>query len=148
MSSAPKKEKEEAKKTETDETSDLFEPFFAIFGFESMQEKGFPIIDVFETAENIFIEAELPGVGRDRVKISIVEGELVIEGEKAEDRHENEKVNYICIERNFGRFRRTIDIPAVADTSRVKAKYSEGILLVTIPKVKEQRHRSRKVEIE
>ncbi|MEK7851756.1 MAG: Hsp20/alpha crystallin family protein [Deltaproteobacteria bacterium] len=147
MSSAPKKGKERMIKTEG-EATELFEPFFSIFGFESIQEKGFPVIDVFENLENVFIEAELPGVGKEFVTISIVEGELVIEGEKAEDRYEGEKVNYLCIERNFGRFRRTVDIPAAADTSKVKARYSEGILLVTIPKVKEQRRKSRIVEIE
>lgn len=147
MSSAPKKGKEETKKTES-EATELFEPFFSIFGFESIQEKGFPVIDVFENTENVFIEAELPGVGKDGVRISIVGGELLIEGEKAEDRYEIEKVNYLCIERNFGRFRRTVDIPAAADTSKVTASYSEGVLLVTIPKVKEQRRKSRMVAIE
>lgn len=147
MSSSPKKGKEEAKKTGS-EVTELFEPFFSIFGFESIQEKGFPVIDVFENMENIFIEAELPGVGKDSVTISVVEGEVVIEGEKVEDRCESEKVNYLCIERNFGRFRRTVDIPAAADTSKVRARYNEGLLLITIPKVKEQRRKSRTVEIE
>lgn len=147
MGSSPKKEKEETGRIES-EVDDLFEPFFAVFGFESIKEKNFPVIDIFENSENVFIEAELPGVGRDGVTVSVVEGELVIEGEKAGVREESEKVNYICIERSFGKFRRTVDIPIAADTSKVKARYREGILLVTIPKVKEQRMKKRKVEID
>lgn len=144
---SPKKGKEQTTKIES-EIDELSEPFFAVFGFESIKEEGFPVIDVFENSDNIFIEAELPGIDRERVRISVAEGELVIEGEKAGDREESGKVNYICIERSFGRFRRTVDIPNAADTTKIRAKYKEGILLVTIPKIKEQRRNKRKIEIE
>lgn len=147
MGSSPKKGKEGMSKTEG-ETSEMFEPFFAVFGFESIKEEGFPVIDVFENAENIFIEAELPGVGKNSVKVSIGEGGLVIEGEKAGVRDESENVKYLCIERSFGKFRRSVEIPTAADMSKVKARYREGILLITIPKVKEQRRKNMKVEIE
>lgn len=147
MASSPKEEKDETGRVEG-EIDELFEPFFAVFGFESIKEKSFPIIDVFENSENIFVEAELPGVDRDSVSISMVDGELAIEGEKRGDRDKSGKVTYLCIERSFGKFRRTVDIPLPADTSKIKARYREGILLVTIPKVKEQRKRTRKIEIE
>lgn len=147
MGSSPKKGKEGTGKTEG-ETSEMFEPFFAVFGFESIKEEGFPVIDVFENAENIFIEAELPGVGKNSVKVSIGEGGLVIEGEKAGVRDESENVKYLCIERSFGKFRRSVEIPTAADMSKVRARYREGILLITIPKVKEQRRKNMKVEIE
>lgn len=147
MGSSPKKGKDQNGRVES-EMDEIAEPFFTAFGFESIQEEGFPVIDVFESSDNIFIEAELPGIDRDRVKITVVDGMLIIEGEKVGDRDESGRVNYICIERNFGRFRRTIEMPRPADTSKVKALYENGILLITIPKVKEQRHRSRKIEIE
>lgn len=147
MGSSPKKEKDQTGRTEN-EMDEISEPFFTAFGFESIKEEGFPVIDVFENPDNIFVEAELPGIDRERVKITMVDGVLVIEGEKIGDRDQSGKVNYICIERNFGRFRRAIDIPKPADTSKVRAMYGNGILLITIPKVKEQRHKSRKIEIE
>jgi HSP20 family protein len=147
MGSSPGKGKEQTIKIES-EIDELSEPFFAIFGFESIKEEGFPVIDVFENSDNIFIEAELPGIDRERVRISVAEGQLIIEGDKAGDREESGKVNYICIERSFGKFCRTVDIPKAADTSKVRARYKEGILLVTIPKVKEQRKKKRKIEIE
>lgn len=126
----------------------MFEPLFSVFGFESVKEEGFPTIDVFENVDNVFIEAELPGIDKNRVSISITADELVIEGEKTDDRVESERVNYICIERSFGKFRRAIEIPEAADTSRITAKYREGVLLISIPKVKEQRKRTKKIEIE
>lgn len=147
MASSPKKGKESAARVEG-ELNEMFEPFFSIFGFESVNEEGFPIIDIFENADHLFIEAELPGIDKKRVSISITEDELVIEGEKTDDRVESERVNYICIERSFGKFRRAIEIPEAADTSRITAKYREGVLLITIPKVKEQRKRTKKIEIE
>jgi len=144
---SPKKGKEQTTKIES-EIDELSEPFFSVFGFESIKEEGFPVIDVFENSDNIFIEAELPGIDRERVRISVTEGELVIEGDKAGDREESGKVNYICIERSFGKFCRTVDIPKAADTSKIRARYKEGILVVTIPKIKEQRRNKRKIEIE
>ncbi|MEK7713544.1 MAG: Hsp20/alpha crystallin family protein [Deltaproteobacteria bacterium] len=144
---APKKGKEQTTKIES-EIDELSEPFYAVFGFESVKEEGFPAIDIFENSDHIFIEAELPGVDREMVGISVAEGKLVIEGEKTGDRDESGKVNYICIERSFGKFQRTVDIPEAADTSKIRARYKEGILLVTIPKVKEQRKNKRKIEIE
>ncbi len=147
MASSPKEGKESAAKVEG-EFKEMFEPLFSVFGFESVKEEGFPTIDVFENADNVFIEAELPGIDKNRVSISITEDELVIEGEKTDDRVESERVNYICIERSFGKFRRAIEIPEAADTSRITAKYREGVLLISIPKVKEQRKRTKKIEIE
>lgn len=147
MGSSPKKEKGKTTGIET-EINDILEPFFTVFGFESIKEEGFPVIDVFENAENILIEAELPGVSKNSVKVSIVEGGLVIEGEKAGVREESENVKYLCIERSFGKFRRSIEIPAPADMSKIRARYREGVLIITIPKVKEQRRKSITVEIE
>lgn len=147
MASSPKEGKDSAAKIEG-EFKEMFEPLFSVFGFESVKEEGFPTIDVFENADNVFIEAELPGIDKNRVSISITEDELVIEGEKTDDRVESERVNYICIERSFGKFRRGIEIPEAADTSRITAKYREGVLLISIPKVKEQRKRTKKIEIE
>lgn len=147
MGSSPKKGKEGMSKPEG-EASEMFEPFFTVFGFESIKEEGFLVIDVFENAENIFIEAELPGVGKNSVKVSIGESGIVIEGEKAGVRDESENVKYLCIERSFGKFRRSVEIPTAADMSKVRARYREGVLLITIPKVKEQRRKNMKVEIE
>ena len=147
MGSSPRKEKEVWARPES-EINEVLEPFFAVFGFESIREEGFPVIDVFENSENIFVEAELPGIDKEKVKISIVEGELVIEGEKIGDRDESGRVNYICLERSFGRFRRTVAVPDASDSSKIRARYQEGILRVTIPKLKEQRKKSRKIEIE
>ena len=87
------------------EINELFDPFLSVFGFESAHEEGFPTMDVFENSDYLYIEAELPGIDRSRVTISIVEGALVIEGEKSGDRIEGETGRYICIERSFGKFR-------------------------------------------
>jgi len=147
MGSSPKQGKEKIAKIDN-EVNELSGPFYAVFGFESVKEEGFPVIDIFENSDHIFIEAELPGVDREMVGISVAEGKLVIEGEKTGDRDESGQVNYICIERSFGKFQRTVDIPKAADTSKIRARYKEGILLVTIPKIKEQRKNKRKIEIE
>ena len=147
MGSSPKQGKENVAKIDS-EINELSEPFYAVFGFESVKEEGFPVIDVYENSDIIFIEAELPGVDREMVGISVAEGKLVIEGEKTRDSDESGKVNYVCIERSFGKFQRTVDIPKAADTSKIRARYKEGILLVTIPKIKEQRKNKRKIEIE
>lgn len=147
MGSSPRKAREETARFEN-EVDEVIEPFFAVFGFESVKEEGFPVIDVYETSDNIFVEAELPGIDREMVRITVTDGELIVEGIKSRDADEGEKVKYLCIERSFGKFRRTVDVPKASDRLNVKARYEEGILIITIPKVKEQRNMSRRIKIE
>lgn len=97
-----------------------------------------PPVDCFETADEYIMEIELPGCCREDLSLGIYRNMLVLEGTKREEEKEKAK-NYICFERAFGRFCRTVEIPSMVDVAGVKARYSQGVLYVTFPKIDESR---------
>ncbi len=112
----------------------------------AIEETEFPAIDVFETGGEVVIEAELPGVDPASVQVTAGEGLIVIEGDKQEDAGPG-RVNFLCMERSFGPFRRVV-IPGVAvDIARATAVCRDGILQVRVPKVEEKRGRVRVVPV-
>lgn len=126
-----------------------------IFTFLSALEQGetrgdndnLPLVDIFETAENFVVEVELPGFERDDLSLSICCNMLVIEGVKREEKG-GQQVTYICVERSFGRFSRTVEIPPAVDIKGIKAKYEKGLLSVTFPRLKDKSAIIRNIPIE
>lgn len=106
-----------------------------------------PPVDIFETAKNFVVEIELPGFDREDISLSVCCSMLVVEGIKR-DEPRTCGVNYICLERHFGRFCRTIEIPPAVDMKRITAKYEEGVLAVIIPKLHDKSIIIRNIPIE
>lgn len=95
-----------------------------------------PVLDVHEDKENIVIHAELPGMKKEDIDVSLHDGSLSISGErKAEKKFEDAEV--YRSERFTGRFQRTIVLPSPVAAERIKAQYKDGILTVTLPKTEE-----------
>ena len=112
----------------------------------AIEETEFPAIDVFETPRDVVIEAELPGVDPAEISVIASESLIVIEGAKEEQPGPG-RVNFLCMERSFGAFRRVV-LPGVAvDISRATAVCRDGILQVRVPKVDEKRGRVRVVPV-
>jgi len=102
------------------------------------EETDFPPLDIFETAGDLVVEAELPGIDTGRLEVSVAAGLLIVEGVK-EEILESGRVNFLCMERTFGSFRRVVPLLHPIDSSRIKAFYRMGVLHITIPKVEEKR---------
>ena len=95
-----------------------------------------PGIDLYEDKDNLYLKAELPGMKREQIEVSLHEGVLSISGErKGESNREEAEVHRA--ERFFGRFQRTVSLPAPVAQDKVKAQYKDGILTVTLPKTDE-----------
>jgi len=127
--------------------ADLFRPW-ALMRMRPFDEvfrgRFYPDIDVTETDKEYRVTAELPGLSKDDIDVSLEEGVLTIRGEKRqEERHEKE--DYVCVERSYGSFVRRIPLPSEVDESRVEARFKNGVLRLTLPKSEE--HRGRKIEI-
>ena len=113
-----------------------------IFTFLSTLEKGenqgdsdhTPFVDIFETVDKIVVEIELPGFDRRDLSLSVCCNMLIMEGVKREEKG-GQQVTYICLERRFGRFTRTVEIPPGVDIKRITAKYEKGVLSVNFPKM-------------
>lgn len=117
-------------------------------GDMALGETGGPLLDLYETADDIVIEADLPGIELDDVGVSILNGVLTVEGMKRERLNEQEKVNYLCMERSFENFKRTVKITVPFNPKAAKACYQKGVLTVVFPKVKEKRGELIKIDVE
>jgi HSP20 family protein len=95
-----------------------------------------PALDVYEGKDNLVVNAELPGLNKEDIEISVHEGNLTIAGERKVETEYGEKETQRS-ERFFGRFQRTINLPKAVDATAVKAAYKDGVLTVTLPKTPE-----------
>lgn len=95
-----------------------------------------PALDMYEDKDNLYIRAELPGMKKEDIELSLHEGTLSLSGErKKESKHEEAEV--YRTERFFGRFQRTVTLPAPVAADKVNAQYKDGVLTVTLPKTEE-----------
>lgn len=102
--------------------------------FGALETKGLvPATDVVETDTEIEITAELPGLEDKDVQIDLSDNVLTIRGEKKAEKEEKDK-NYRMIERSYGSFYRSLELPAGVDANAVKATIANGVLKVTVPK--------------
>ena len=97
-----------------------------------------PSIDVFEKDGNLVVKAELPGMKKEEIEISLHEGSLIISGERKVESQAEEGESSRS-ERFFGRFQRALALPKAVNANQVKANYKDGILTVTLPKTEESK---------
>lgn len=111
---------------------DLFNEFFS--NTPSYKRDGFmPSVDISESEKQFELSVELPGMKKEDIKIDLENGRLTISGERKFKNEENEK-NYHRVESRFGTFTRTFHLPDSIDEDTITAKYSDGILNITIDK--------------
>jgi len=110
-------------------TRDLDQVFDGVFG--SVVGSAFPV-DVRQEGDDWLIEAELPGLHKEDIEITVENGVLTIAGEinKAKER---EEAGYHVCERRYGKFSRSFKLPSSADGEQVNANLQDGILTLRIP---------------
>lgn len=106
-----------------------------------------PKIDVWEDNDRYVVEAELPGFDKKDIDINITDDVLTIRASRKQEEEKKGK-NYYYAERSYGEFVRSLRLPAEVDKKGVKAKYTNGVLELTLPKTKEAKEKSTKIEIE
>lgn len=104
---------------------------------------GYPAINMWEDAEYVRVEAELPGLKMDDLEIFVVGNELTIKGNRREQA--NPDANYHRRERGVGSFSRVVRLPVAIEADKVEASLKDGVLLVNMPKTSEAR--PRKIEV-
>ncbi len=131
----------------------LFDGFFGDFGrtpstFLSRDRVGSfsPKIDISNDASAIEIVAELPGLDKKDVQVSLKDNILTIKGEKKSSDEKKEK-NYYRVERSFGSFERSIRVPEEVSVDKIKASFKNGVLSVTLPKSEIAKEQARKIEV-
>jgi HSP20 family protein len=125
----------------------LFDSFFGrreAGGSNGYGRRWIPAMDLVETDEAMVLRADLPGLKRDDIEIEVKDNVLTVSGERKAE-HEDKGEGYYRVERAFGRFARSLDLPQGIDASGVKAEFNDGVLEVRIPKPEERK--PQKVEI-
>jgi len=94
----------------------------------------YPAVDISETENEIILRAEIPGVKKDDIHVSVENNTLTFSGEKKIETEEKNR-EYHRAECCYGRFTRSFTLPATVDADKVKATYKEGVLTLALPKV-------------
>ena len=106
-----------------------------------------PSVDIYETdTHDLVLRAELPGMSREDVEVTVENGTIVIKGEKKFDTEVKEE-HYRRIERTYGTFHRSFSLPNTVDAAKVSAEYKNGVLTITLPFKEEAKPRTVNVEV-
>jgi HSP20 family protein len=105
-----------------------------------------PAVDIYEDKDNFVVKAELPGMKKEDIDVSLHDGSLSISGERKGEKKWEEAEVYRA-ERFFGRFQRTVALPAPVASGGIKAQYKDGILTVTLPKAEEAKPKQIDVQV-
>jgi len=122
----------------------MFNTFNDRFGLSRKSDKDeeyenavwMPLTDVAEDKDNYYLKADLPGIKKEDVKISYSKGSLSISGERSQEKESKDK-KYHRIERSYGKYYRSFNLPEQIKEDKIKAEFKDGQLNVTIPKAEE-----------
>jgi HSP20 family protein len=135
------------------EVDRLFDDFFR--GFDRFPSLPFkedrlvefsPKINVSENDKEIEVTIEVPGMDQDDVDISLKEDVLTIKGEKKQEKEGTDK-DYYHVERSYGSFYRSLQIPCEVDQDNINAVFKKGVLKVTLPKSTKAQENVHKIEV-
>lgn len=134
-----------------DEMNDLFEQHFggrSLMRPLSGMMRWAPSVDMYETDDEIVLRAEVPGMKKEDLQVTVTEEAISISGEtQAEEEVKGE--NYMRRERRYGKFTRRLPLPTAVHLDEAKAKFTDGILEVRVPKEAEpEQEEGRKIDIE
>jgi HSP20 family protein len=105
-----------------------------------------PAVDILEQEDSYILEAELPGLNKDDVKISVQDNVLTLQGDKKDERKETKK-GYLKMESGYGTFTRSFTLPTTINTSKIEAQFKEGILKIVVPKSEEAKPKLIEVKV-
>ena len=128
-----------------DQLEQIFEqPDFAV---SDLLGGWLPPVDVLEDNERMTVKVELPGFKREDLDISVQENNLMISGHRRADEQKKDG-EFRRSERFYGRFHRAITLPSSVDTTKIDARYKEGILTITLPKSEKAKAKQIEVKVE
>lgn len=127
-------------------------PFLSLWDHElswpgRMPSLQMPAMDVYEDKDEVVVKAEVPGLSKEDLDVTLTESTLTLKGEKKQEEEVKEK-NFYRNERSTGSFVRTIDLPTDVKTDQTKATFKNGVLEIRLPKTEEAKRKLIKVKID
>jgi len=108
-------------------------------------ETRLPKVDVIDRDDEVLVRAEIPGVEKEDLDVSVSDNAITIKGQTRSEEKE-EKGDYYRCEITRGAFARTVALPDVVDSEKVKAKFKDGVLELTLPKVEKAKRHSIRID--
>ncbi|MFT5727892.1 MAG: HSP20 family protein [Desulforhopalus sp.] len=132
------------------EMDDMVKKTWFDFPFHNLQEdmdiSWSPRLDVSETENSLEIVADLPGMEKKDISVTLAENLLIIKGEKKEEKESKDK-RYLTIERRCGSFYRAVRLPLEVESDKIEATFKDGVLTLSLPKSKESKQKVAQIEI-
>ena len=107
---------------------------------------SFPRVDVKENDNELTVVAEIPGMKRDDIQVTVHDDTLTISGQRATEK-ESKREGYLRKEITRGAFKRTFTLPDTVDVDKIDAKYEEGLLKIRFPKLEEAKPKQIEVKV-
>ena len=139
-------------------TDRLFDDFFKSFRWPMAERRSpwesttdiygtdWPCVDMAETDEEIRITADLPGVDKDNIEVSVTDDRVILRGEKREQEEKRGR-GYHRLERSYGSFQRSFYLPCEVEADKVDASFKDGVLTVNLPKSAACREHIKKIPV-
>ena len=126
----------------------FWDRFFSVDPGTRPWEKGWvPSFDVSETKDKLIVKTEIAGVDPKEIDIKISGDVLTIKGAKKEEKEEKDE-SFHLMERRYGAFSRSIQLPMEVSEKKIKATYKNGVLKITLPKSEKSKAKATKIAIE
>ncbi|MBN2035602.1 MAG: Hsp20/alpha crystallin family protein [Chitinispirillaceae bacterium] len=129
-----------------DELDSLFGTHFDWTG-RNLSGTVYPHVDITESDTGFKISADLPGLSKDEIKVSVENDVLSISGEKKQETEKREKDRYYHYERSFGQFSRSFSLPSNVDSKHIEATYTNGVLEINLRKTEEAKPKAIEVKV-
>jgi HSP20 family protein len=131
-----------------DEMDRLFDDFFV----GGPRRRGWyvqrwnPAVDISENDGNIHVDVEIPGMKKEDIKVSLENNVLMLKGEKKQEKELNEESCH-RLERRYGSFVRSFELPVPVQADKIKASYKNGVLKIDLPKAEEVKPKEIPIEV-
>lgn len=127
---------------------DMLQEFEHVFNKRPFSDWGMGTVkvDVFEDKNGVTVKADLPGLNEDDIDVTLFDSTLTIRGEKKAEK-EDKGENFYMMERSFGSFSRSINLPYKADINKIEAEYKQGVLTITVPRPKTAEGQMKKIKV-
>jgi len=106
-----------------------------------------PTIDLCETGDSVIVSVELPGINPEEIDLTVTAKHICIEGHKRYSPHTEKAISHFCCERQYGKFRRKINLRWAINIGNVSAELKNGTLSIVLPKLVDRRGKAIKVTI-
>ncbi len=106
-----------------------------------------PSVDIYEEGGEVVLKAEIPGMKKEDIHVDITDRTVTISGEKRKE-EKIERKDYVHLERSYGSFVRSFQLPSEVATDKARAIFKEGVLEVRVPRTEEAARKTRQVVVE